>query len=152
MDQPSGFIAQNDYDFIFNRVPRACVDMVIITSQGLLLTRRNIEPYKNLWHLPGGGVRFKETFEETAARIALKEFGVAIRITDIIGACQIINDDLGPDKRRHSISTVVAADIIGGTPCRTDETSEIGYFTELPDQSEMHPYHGPYLRDKKILR
>ena len=146
-----GFLPQTDYDFIFNRVPRMCVDMVIKGEGGaILMTRRNIEPYKNLWHLPGGCIRFKETIAEAATRIAQKELGVHIKVLKTLGVVETMNDDLSPEIPRHSVSVVVEVQIVSGSPRVTAESSEVDYFTELP--SAIHPYHALFLQGNGLIR
>ena len=144
------YLKQEEYDFIFNRVPRLCVDMVIRNEKGgILLTRRNIEPYKNLWHLPGGMVRFKETIADAANRVAQKEFGATVEVIKNLGACETMIDDLGPDKPRHSVSVGLEVRITSGTPQITSESSEVGYFTGLP--RKVHPYHKVFIQENGIL-
>ncbi len=145
------FIPQDLYDVIFNRIPRATVDLVIRDKEkGILLTRRNIEPYKNLWHLPGGMVRFKETLSDAVERIAKKELHVEVKAIRNLGTCETMNDDLGEDKPRHSIGTVLELEIVSGTPQTTQETSEIGYFKKLP--ADIHPYQGPFIIQNRLLQ
>ncbi|MDO8408328.1 MAG: NUDIX domain-containing protein [bacterium] len=144
------FIPDKDYAFIYNQVPRLCVDLAIKDKHGaLLLTRRDIPPYKGLWHLPGGGIKFKETIAEAASRIAKKEFGVEVRLARAIGPCEIMNDDLDADNPRHSVSIVCETEIVSGTPQKSDETAEVQYFIELPEA--MHPYHGPFIKEHKLF-
>ena len=79
-----GFLSQKVYDFIYNRVPRACVDMIFMNEEGnMLLAQRNIEPYKGFWSFPGGGIKFKETIADAAKRIARKELNVEVEIIQI---------------------------------------------------------------------
>ena len=42
----------------------------------VLLTKRDIAPYKNKWSLPGGFVQADETIEEAAKRIFITETGL----------------------------------------------------------------------------
>ena len=144
------FIPDADYAFIYNQVPRLCVDLAIRDKHGaLLLTRRDIPPYKGLWHLPGGGIKFKETIAEAASRIAKKEFGVEVRLGSFIGPCETMNDNLDDENPRHSVSIVYETEVIAGEPQTSSETAEIGYFTELPDA--MHPYHGPFIKEHALI-
>src|SRR3989344_2701845 len=111
------FIPDKDYTFIYNQVPRVCVDLAIKDEHGaLLLTRRDIPSYKGLWHLPGGDIKFKETVAEAANRIAKKEFGVEVRLARAIGPCEIMNDDLDADHPRPSVSIVCETGVGSGTP------------------------------------
>lgn len=60
--------------------PSVTVDIVIFTIQNnelkILLVKRAIEPFKNMWAIPGGFVRIQESLEEAAKRELLEETGV----------------------------------------------------------------------------
>ena len=60
--------------------PLVCVDLLVKDKKGrVLLSWRDDEYHGRGWHIPGGIVRFKETFEERIQRTAQKEFGVAVQ-------------------------------------------------------------------------
>ena len=71
-------LTDEEFKYIYSRVPRLCVDVVIKTQEGVLLTQRNIAPYKDLWHIPGGTVYYRETIEAAVKRIAKEELGVDV--------------------------------------------------------------------------
>src|SRR3989344_7448880 len=60
--------------------PSVTVDIVIFTIQDddlkVLLVKRNIEPFKGKWAIPGGFVRIEESLEEAAKRELEEETGV----------------------------------------------------------------------------
>lgn len=60
--------------------PSVTVDVVIFTIKDqdlqVLLVKRNIEPFKNKWALPGGFVRIDESLEAAAKRELEEETGV----------------------------------------------------------------------------
>ncbi len=60
--------------------PSVTVDLVIFTikdnSLKVLLVKRNTEPFKDKWALPGGFVRINESLEEAAKRELQEETGV----------------------------------------------------------------------------
>ncbi len=70
---------------IYSKVPRLCVDVLIKTGQGILMTLRDIEPYKNFWHIPGGTVYYGETIEKATKRIAREELGVDVDVEGLVG-------------------------------------------------------------------
>ncbi len=60
--------------------PSVTVDIVIFTIKEkklkVLLVKRNIEPFKERWAIPGGFVRIEESLEEAAKRELQEETGV----------------------------------------------------------------------------
>lgn len=60
--------------------PSVTVDIVIFTIKDeelkVLLVKRDIEPFRNTWAIPGGFVRIRESLEEAAKRELEEETGV----------------------------------------------------------------------------
>lgn len=60
--------------------PSVTVDIVIFTIQNkdlkVLLVKRNVEPFKGRWAIPGGFVRINESLEDAAKRELEEETGV----------------------------------------------------------------------------
>ena len=143
-------LSDDDYGFIFGNVPRVCIDLLIRNNQRhVLLALRNIPPYQNMWHFPGGGVRFKETFQDAASRISTREFGSAVKLINEIGSCQILNDDIDEKTPRHSISIVFEAELTDKEIKTTQETKALNYFEKLPENT--HPYHRDFILKNGLL-
>jgi len=105
-------IPQKLYDKIYNTVPRVCIDLIIKINNGVLLLRRDIPPYKGKWHLPGGGVKFGETIEETIDRILVgevikEEYNHIFKyeVVKEMGFMEFLNEKIQGNKR-HTISIV----------------------------------------------
>lgn len=121
---------EKDYKRIFARVPRLCADLVIKTPEGVILSRRDIAPWKEYWHLPGGSVFFGETIKQAAERIAREELGIKIAIKKTLGYGEFLEEIklVG----RHSVSiallcSTAAKDIKGSWQAR-----EVGFFKKIP--------------------
>ncbi len=56
--------------------PKATVTAIIIKDNKILLLKRNEEPFKNMWDLPGGYMQEKETPEEALRREIKEELDV----------------------------------------------------------------------------
>ncbi len=57
---------------------RVAVDALIIRNNEILLIKRGVEPFKNTWSLPGGGIEFNETSEEALKKEVEEEVGLKI--------------------------------------------------------------------------
>lgn len=102
----NAYLSDEDYDFIYSRVPRICVDLLIIADNKVLLTQRTIEPYINHWHFPGGRIKFRESIYDAANRIAKNELGLTLHdIGGIVGTCEF-PEEYQKGQERHSISIV----------------------------------------------
>ncbi len=87
-------LSDEDFKNIYSRVPRLCVDVVIKSDKGILLTLRDVEPYRGLWHIPGGTVLYGETMEEAAKRFARNEIGVDVETLKILGCIEFPSEKL----------------------------------------------------------
>lgn len=70
---------------IYSRVPRLCVEVVLMRGKSLLLIRRTIPPYKGQWHTPGGTVLKGESLEDTVRRVAKEELSAEVDVVKILG-------------------------------------------------------------------
>lgn len=77
-----------EFNTIYSKVPRLCIDIAIRTAEGVLLTRRAIPPAKNMWHFPGGTVLFGETLKQAVVRVGRDELGVEIEPVQIISVLE----------------------------------------------------------------
>lgn len=65
--------------------PKLVVGVIPERRGRILLIRRAIEPRYGTWTFPGGFMEIDESVEECAAREALEETGVRVRVLDLIG-------------------------------------------------------------------
>lgn len=73
----------------------------------LLLIKRNNEPFKGSWALPGGFVDADEDLEDAARRELMEETGVKINVMLQIGAF----GKPGRDPRQRTVSIVYMTDV-----------------------------------------
>lgn len=120
-----------EFKKIYSRVPRLNVELVILTSKGVLLTLRSIEPHMGEWHVPGGTVLFGETIKDTIARVAHEELGVRVLIKKYLGYIEYESH-----KRReyfgHSVGLVFLCGIRSGKIRLNHEASKVGIFKKIP--------------------
>ncbi|MFH1840839.1 MAG: NUDIX domain-containing protein [Candidatus Shapirobacteria bacterium] len=77
---------------IYHKVPRATVDIVINSKDGILLTKRAIPPFKGMWHIPGGTILFKEPILYAIDRIARDELGIKVEVIKHLGVSECFDD------------------------------------------------------------
>jgi ADP-ribose pyrophosphatase YjhB (NUDIX family) len=64
-------------------MPRLCVAVLVTNANGeVLLGRRNKDPRRGMWVLPGGGLEPGETWEQAARREVREETGLDIELVD----------------------------------------------------------------------
>lgn len=57
---------------------------ILLKDSKILLTRKKEGPYQGLWDLPGGGIEFGETPEETLKRELLEEVSTAVKRFELL--------------------------------------------------------------------
>ena len=75
--------------------PSCAVGAIVLEKGRLLLVRRNKEPGRGTWTLPGGHVEWGESLREAVAREVREETGVDITVEGVAGLAERIipNDD-----------------------------------------------------------
>ena len=109
----------------FHSAPHAAVNALIMDAERrVLLTRRAIDPSKDLWDVPGGFVDVGESLEEGLRREVREELGVDIRIHQLSGSyADVYGGDATP-----VVAIYYLASIAGGVPAAGHEVSELRWF------------------------
>lgn len=133
---------------IYSQVPRLVVEVIIKTPEGILLTKRSIDPYKGLWHITGGTVLFGERIEESVKRVALEEVGLLVEISKFLGYLEYPNEtkNAGFD---WTIGLAFLVYVVGGKIKNGDQSSEVCIFKELPKDMIKEQYD--FIKDKLAI-
>lgn len=91
---------------------RVAVDIIIVHEGNVLLIKREYEPFRDAWCLPGGHVDRGEQVHEAAVREAGEETGIDVELDQVVG----IYDAPGRDPRGPVISIAYAAHPTSETP------------------------------------
>ncbi len=73
--------------------PMAAVGAVVIGRRGVLLVRRDKDPGRGRWSIPGGVVEIGETQEQAVVREVREETGIDVRVIRIIDSFDLITRD-----------------------------------------------------------
>ncbi len=90
----------------------------------ILLTRRNIEPFKGQWCLPGGHIDRYEATGEAAIREVKEETGL-----DFEGQFFGYFDEIIPERNIHAVVIVFEGRGTGALIAQQDEVMDIEWFT-----------------------
>jgi 8-oxo-dGTP diphosphatase len=122
--------------------PAVTTDIILFhktdTELKVLLIKRNSEPFKDTWALPGGFMNIDETLEQTAKRELKEETGIDVE--DLIQFR--VFDDPNRDPRGRTIS-IVFYKFLESIPSRIkagDDAAEAKWFSvkKLPELAFDH--------------
>ncbi|TFF22847.1 NUDIX domain-containing protein [Jiella endophytica] len=98
--------------------PRLGVSVCLSNSKGILLVRRGKAPYRGLWSLPGGGVRFGERLLDAARRELIEETGLAAGDLAFATFHEAISDE------GHAVIAVFAGHLGAGAAPKAQDDAE----------------------------
>ena len=123
-------LSQKEFTTIFSKVPRLVVDAVVRTREGIVFARRDIEPWKGKWHLPGGTVRLNERLKDAIVRIIREETGLTIKVGKPLGSIEYLYAK--NDIHNHSVSVVFLVSPRNGVLRGSPQGKEVRYFKRMP--------------------
>lgn len=117
-----------EFKKIYSRVPRLCVEVIVKTKTGIVLTKRNIPPAKGSWHIPGGTILKGETLEQAVKRKASEELGLKVNVKKNLGVIEY------SFKKYFSqpIGIAFLVEIVSGQLRLNKDDSDIRIFKKLP--------------------
>lgn len=118
----------------YPQFPIPGVGAIVVGSKGVLLVRRDKDPGKGLWSIPGGGVEIGETQEESIIREVLEETGIECKIIELVSTADLITPDKsGRIEFHYLLNHYLARAITESTMPETPE-AEVGWFhpNDLP--------------------
>lgn len=125
-------------------VPIANVDMLVTNESGqILLSYRDDEFYGESWHIPGGCMRYGETFEHRLVETSKKELGCIVEYdTEPLVVRNVLrgpNAQLEhPDERGHNVAILFNCRLPNGFTISNGgkkqfENGYLKWFDKLPD-------------------
>jgi ADP-ribose pyrophosphatase YjhB (NUDIX family) len=121
-----------EFKEIYSKVSRLCVDPIVRTPRGIILSLRTLPTYTNMWHLPGGTVLYREPVQDAIKRVYKEEVGAEVRIIRTLGYIEYPSE-LKERGFGHSVSIAVLCEMTGGILAGSTDSSMVEVFAELPD-------------------
>ncbi len=150
-------LSKREFLRVLKTVPTVVVEAIVKNENGILLGKRNTEPFKGLWHFTGGFVNYNEKISDAVNRVAKRETGADVEIVKFLGVYEYIHDD----PRGHIIALAYLVKIAEGTVMKpsvssfltpdalkiapTPDNTELKYFRSAPE--DMIPYQKKIFSD-----
>lgn len=136
----------DEFKQIYAKVPRLCVDLIINSKDGVLLTKRDIPPALGFWHFPGGTILKNESVKEALERIADEELGIKIEIDKFLSFIEY-----SPEYAfGQSIALAFLVKQVSGTIHGSSQAREFGFFKTAPDN--LIPEMKEFLEKNNFLK
>ncbi|TKX86695.1 NUDIX domain-containing protein [Halorubrum sp. SS5] len=143
-------IPDEEWKSIVANVPLVSVDLVIEHDGGVLLGKRENEPAKGEWFVPGGTVFKNEPRTDAVHRVATEELGEAVVIDDCLGTYEHFYETADVDGvgSKHYLATAYRCYFERDDPeiAGDDQHSEFRVFT--PSFENHHRYVQRYLDER----
>jgi len=123
-------LSPDEFKTIYSKVPRLCVDLVIQSDEGILMTKRTLPSWFGMWHLPGGTIFYKEAVEQAAKRIAKDEVGLIVQIEKLLGYMEISSEEKGYG---WGVNLELLCTIVSGMPVESEQGTTPTFFSKLPE-------------------
>lgn len=132
----------------YPKTPLAGVGAVVVGRKGVLLVRREKDPGRGLWSIPGGVIELGETHRAATEREILEETGIDIDLHELLGVIDVILPDDKGNIEYHGLMICYLARALNEDNYDETPEGEVGWFS--PDaliSLELHPLMKMILTD-----
>lgn len=133
-------IPPDEWKAIVRNVPVASVDLIVRHQDGILLGRRQNEPAKGEWFVPGGTILKNEQLTEAVQRVAREELGCEVEIRESLGLYEHFYDtsEFSDIDSKHYLASVFIVEPIGDPRVADSQHSAFRVFESTA--TGLHPY------------
>lgn len=130
------------------QMPQVSVELLVEKNGGFLLARRENEPAKGEWFVPGSRLYKGETFDDAVDRIADEELSIQVCVIEQLGAYNHFWESgaLSTVEETHTVNVVYHVQPKENESVQLDEQHGEYIFTDGTDL-DLHPYIAQYLSD-----
>ncbi|HIJ38622.1 MAG TPA: NUDIX domain-containing protein [Rhodospirillaceae bacterium] len=145
--RPTVGLPDDVFYYISRTTPLVNVDLLIKDENGRTLLAWRNDRYCDVgWHVPGGIIRFKETYETRVEKVALSEIGVPVAFDRApLAVTNMIHTDR--DVRGHFISLLINCRLSSAfVPDNRTRSASDGGFLQWHDccPDNLIPFHHVY--------
>jgi len=108
----------------YPRHPLVGVGAIVLRGETVLLVKRDKEPSKGLWSIPGGLVELGEGVRDAVRREVREECGVEVEPKSLFEVVDAVHTDEGGKPRFHYVIVDFLSDWRDGEPMAASDVSE----------------------------
>lgn len=153
MDVHDDRVPEAQFAAFLEQMPQCCVEVVLETDEGVLLTKRTNEPAKGEWFWPGSRLYKGEWLDDAAHRVAAEELGIDVELVDRLGVYEHRwnTSALPGASSRHTVNVVYHAQPREPDPDirLDDQHSDYRFVSEI--EPGLQEYVRRYLADSGLL-
>lgn len=124
------------------------VAVIVDEEERVLLTRRSIPPFKDLWVMPGGKIDLGEPLLDALKREVREEVGIEVDVDDLIDVFEHVTP--GEDKYHFVIIYYLCRPLSCSIVHNEDEVSEVAWVA-FPDLASYHLAEGASFILEKLI-
>ena len=113
----------------FPEMPIAAAAAVVVKEGKILIIKRNFDPNRGKWSIPGGVIEVGETVRESAVREVYEETGLRVKIGKIADVVDNIIHE-GEKVKYHFVNCDFEAEYISGEVKINEEVSDFAWIEE----------------------
>ncbi len=133
-------------------VPIPSVDLVVQCPDGILLARRQNEPARGEWFVPGGRIHKGEPLRDAVDRVAREELGIDVTIERDLGAYDHFYEtaDVPEAGGKHYVAHGYLVRT-ASTDVTLDDQHDQAQVFPVENLPALHDHVQAYLRDAGVL-
>jgi ADP-ribose pyrophosphatase YjhB (NUDIX family) len=133
-------VPENLWNMIRNWIPMPCVDIVIFNEENkFLLLKRNNEPFKDEWWVPGGKIKRGDfPLEDFVVKKVKEETGLDVTIVRMLGVFHYDYHNKENSFDEEDLIVAFLARRIGGEIKIDSQHSKYKWFNQINE--DMNPY------------
>ena len=137
------WIDDKTWNQLFELVPRVTAEaMILDEKREVVLVKRDVEPERGKWHIPGGYVRLNEKVKDTVRRRAKEETGLTVEIVDFFKVYDWAEDTRFYYPKGHIVAIAYLC-----KPLKGKLKKDARFFSYLTKPKIMGFGHEEYLED-----
>jgi len=134
-------LSEAEYKKVMESMPVVCIDCLVRNAEGkFLLVRRENEPLKGEYWVPGGRLLKHERLEAAVHRKMREELGIGVKIIKNLGFFEEFFERTAQDVSGgfHAISFLYLVEPLGGDIQLDPQSSDWAWFEEIPARLQKH--------------